>query len=393
LAAPWREEPESVMKPGPSGERRFQSPALEQNLDKLAEAYFTGPPEQRERAVQGLLHELEAALIPNEEPAPATAQPRKEEPAPHGVPCPSCQRESRPGQRFCGYCGVPLYSDVPPDFADSGGGILGLSPTFSDDMQFLREKTFGGVYAEDYGAPSHWGRWIAAAIVLLLIGLGYREWNSLGRPRTVAQLMAAARPAASPQRASAVPAIPAPQPLPAAPAASSITGPPPAAQTPPPAAQEATAAPSPAPVKPEGPPPSAARSAPSATPPPPQAANAAHQSAAPEVAPAKKAPEPSTLTLASDSQRTSAPDNGSQELNLAQRYLNQHDPSVAARWLWKALGKQNGRAALLLADLYQTGNGVPQSCDQARLLLMAAAKKGVAGADTRLQSFESGSCR
>jgi TPR repeat protein len=61
--------------------------------------------------------------------------------------------------------------------------------------------------------------------------------------------------------------------------------------------------------------------------------------------------------------------------------------------LWKAVGKQNPGAALMLAELYARGDGVPKSCDQARLLLVAAAKKGTPNADLRLRDLESNGCQ
>ena len=60
--------------------------------------------------------------------------------------------------------------------------------------------------------------------------------------------------------------------------------------------------------------------------------------------------------------------------------------------LWKAVGKQNTRADILLADLYRLGDGVPKNCDQARLLLVAAAKKSAAGAADKLRNLESSGC-
>ena len=79
----------------------------------------------------------------------------------------------------------------------------------------------------------------------------------------------------------------------------------------------------------------------------------------------------------------------------AERYLSpsSRDSAEAARWLWKAVGKENGRAVLLLSDLYAKGDGVAKSCDQARLLLMVAAKKGNTDAASRLRSFDSTGCR
>jgi TPR repeat protein len=89
---------------------------------------------------------------------------------------------------------------------------------------------------------------------------------------------------------------------------------------------------------------------------------------------------------------SSAPD-----LRLAQRYLGGtmgvRDPSVAAQLLWKAVSKHNTAAAVLLSNLYLRGDGVPRSCDQARLLLVAAAKRGSPLAAQQLRNLESQGCR
>jgi hypothetical protein len=72
-------------------------------------------------------------------------------------------------------------------------------------------------------------------------------------------------------------------------------------------------------------------------------------------------------------------DSGEVELAIARRFLSEDRPSAsaaAARFLWTAVEKGNGRAQILLAGLYARGEGVNQSCDQARVLLRAAAKKG-----------------
>jgi hypothetical protein len=89
--------------------------------------------------------------------------------------------------------------------------------------------------------------------------------------------------------------------------------------------------------------------------------------------------------------------NGSEELAVAESYLNgtrgkTRDTSEAAKWLWRSFGKKNGAAALLLSDLYVRGDGVPQSCDQARLLLDTATRKGTAGAVERLQNLPARGC-
>jgi TPR repeat protein len=103
------------------------------------------------------------------------------------------------------------------------------------------------------------------------------------------------------------------------------------------------------------------------------------------------------LTLASRTEGVGMHPDGTQELQLAQRYLDgrgvPHDPALAATLLWKAVGKQNARADVLLADLYIRGDGVAKSCDQARLLLVAATEKSAPGAAERLRNIESGGCR
>lgn len=89
---------------------------------------------------------------------------------------------------------------------------------------------------------------------------------------------------------------------------------------------------------------------------------------------------------------------GAEELAIAESYLSgtqgkARDSSEAAQWLWKALGKQNAAAALLLSDLYVTGDGVSRNCDQARLLLDAAARKGVPGAGERIRDLPNLGCQ
>jgi TPR repeat protein len=51
-------------------------------------------------------------------------------------------------------------------------------------------------------------------------------------------------------------------------------------------------------------------------------------------------------------------------------------PAEEVRALWSAVGQGNTAAEVTLAKLYMIGGGVPKNCDQARVLLRAAAKKG-----------------
>lgn len=81
---------------------------------------------------------------------------------------------------------------------------------------------------------------------------------------------------------------------------------------------------------------------------------------------------------------------------MAEDYLEgrkgTRNSTAAAVLLWRAVAKQNETAILLLSDLYVSGDGVPQSCEQARILLSAAARRNVKAAADRLHSL-AGSCR
>ena len=110
------------------------------------------------------------------------------------------------------------------------------------------------------------------------------------------------------------------------------------------------------------------------------------------------ASQKSPLVNAQPSQTAlAAEEGGASDLRLAQRYLagatGVRDSSEAAKLLWKAVGKQNASAALLLSDLYLRGDGVPRNCDQARLLVAAAARRGAPQAGQRLRDLQSQGCR
>jgi PilZ domain len=67
--------------------------------------------------------------------------------------------------------------------------------------------------------------------------------------------------------------------------------------------------------------------------------------------------------------------------------------SDLARQLWSALGAGDSSAEVALAQLYLTGNGVPRNCEQARVLLRAAAKNGNTEAQLELRKLNSSTCR
>ena len=65
----------------------------------------------------------------------------------------------------------------------------------------------------------------------------------------------------------------------------------------------------------------------------------------------------------------------------------------AIQLLWTAVEKGNTSAEMDLAELFRTGKGVAKNCDQARILLTAAARKGNAEARKRLEALHREGCR
>ena len=78
----------------------------------------------------------------------------------------------------------------------------------------------------------------------------------------------------------------------------------------------------------------------------------------------------------------------------AEMYQAAHanDPRLRAAWLWKAVRAGNPWATVELAKMYEEGDGVAQSCDQARILLNAAATKGNAQAKHDLEQLKLRGC-
>ena len=68
------------------------------------------------------------------------------------------------------------------------------------------------------------------------------------------------------------------------------------------------------------------------------------------------------------------------------------DPADQVRSLWSAVSQGNTSAEVTLAKLYLIGGGVPKSCDQAKVLLQAAAKKGNGEAIDKLSQISRQGC-
>jgi hypothetical protein len=352
----------------------LQNPTLGKNLGRWAQVYFTTPPEKREEAVGQLLRQLERGESPVE--VGTQTQVRREVRSMEDeLFCPACDATNRASQKFCGNCGERL---VPPALAslraaDSETRVLAFGTaeqkerpamarsveiTEPADTEWIRERTLTRFDVAE-NSPSSWGKYAVFGIVLLLAGFGALEWFSR-QPVQVQVVTPQGTPAASNSTPSAGTATPVPAPVP---------------QPPPAETQSSTIA----------------------------------QEPAQPIASSENSPVSHEPSQAADREplRTSAVQpptdepgdamSGNQELALAQHFLGSgggsRDTSEAAKWLWKAVGKQNRTATVLLADLYWHGDGVSKSCDQARLLLVAAAKKGDPAAGDKLRSLESGGCK
>ena len=87
---------------------------------------------------------------------------------------------------------------------------------------------------------------------------------------------------------------------------------------------------------------------------------------------------------------------GQQEYLAAQDILKNRNSGAnlpdAVRLLWIAVEKGNSNAEISLAELYREGHGVMKSCDQTKILLTAAAKRGNAEGRKRLDQFLKEGC-
>lgn len=109
-------------------------------------------------------------------------------------------------------------------------------------------------------------------------------------------------------------------------------------------------------------------------------------------------PGASPVTMAKSHAVIGAEPSGVGEFVTAERYLKgtlgtTPDSREAALWFWKAVGDGNLAATIALSDLYLRGDGVTKSCDQAHMLLDAAARKGSPAAAERLRHLQAFGCQ
>lgn len=252
-----------------------------------------------------------------------------------------------------------------------------------------------GMEPEPETVPYRYRVYIGAVLAILLVLLLYMAWRGTqamsgiaGTHSTVARTIPPAPPAAVPAPAPEQPPVPATAPS-SAPASSS-----PAASAEPSAMAKTSsenAHPQPSPARPSASRTASPKTARPATPVRSEKHLAAAARKSQPTATRRKTP---AMTMAASSSPLVADTGGAEELASAERYLNgtPRDSREAAQLLWKAMGKGNLAATIALSDLYLRGDGVPKSCDQARLLLDAAARKGGRAAAERLRNLQAFGC-
>jgi hypothetical protein len=377
------------------------NPLLAENMGRWAETYFTAAPENREQAVLDLLHQLEAEKASGaKSPAATRKMEVKAGAASTGrewkVPCPVCGHDNPEAHNFCGMCGAATHEEpgnppafeqnrmsdlrhVPPEHFsaqpteedwDSEPGSYQPAVRNRNDLS-LFQAVGRTVYKEtDWGyEPTRslpYRAFVGILFTLIIGGLGFMAWRGMQNSKGLS-----ASPAPPPSvKESPGPAMPAAQP--------------PATE----ASNTSVASQKQAEPLPTAPASSAKQQEQGPRQPEPVAEKATLPVANSEKV-VQPAPAPSTQLSTG---------NGSEEFAVAQRYLSgtngeKRDPAEASKWLWKSIAKHNTQATLPLADLYLKGEGVSKNCDQARVLLDSAARKGVSGAGQRLRNLQAFGCQ
>ena len=368
------------------------NPLLAAHMGRWAEVYFTSPPEKREQAVAELIRELENSSP--QYPAPVEgirderekdgdlAEAREAARATELVrSCSRCGYRNSAEQKFCGMCGVPLevvpkadvlqvteavpaesrWSEPEPPF-DRNSGENAIEPAFSspaadrsheveDSTWSPPERDFPSFGIEPKPVPYRYRLYVGVVLAILLVALVYMAWrgttaiSGTSGPQAIPSKVIPPAPAASAQQPRTTPSASS-QSNPLAPAAPSKR----------------------------------------------QAETTRRKNETADAQPAAR-----IVTKAASSSPVVPEQSGAEELATAEKYLNgapgvARDSREAAQWLWKAVGKGNGAATMALSDLYLRGDGVPKSCDQAHLLLDAAARKGARAAGERLRNLQAFGC-
>jgi hypothetical protein len=376
------------------------NPLLAANMGRWAEVYFTTLPENRAQAIHELLREL-ANPSPSQ---PVSRQDADREKADdneetisasetsEGLTCSACAHKNRAGQKFCVMCGVALpasserfdSSDKKEEHVPGSAPInlpfadLPLHSKCFDPAVALNpppresgevDRPAGRIYFNDLpsfatepeSVPYRYRRYVGVGLAVVIAGLVSMAWRGTNA-------RSGARHAVLSQ------AVPSEQPLPSN-SAAEPTATPSAPTSTPVSASKASVQPAPA-----------TQDQPLAS---FDSKRKRHAAARPT---GRVVPVSATSAFSATGQ------SGAEELAVAEKFMKANagearDSGEAAAWLWKAVGKGNVAATVALADLYLHGDGVSKNCDQGRLLLDAAARKGGKPAAVRLRNLQAFGCQ
>ncbi len=380
------------------------NPLLAANMGRWAEVYFTSPPEKREQAVAELIRELGGHPATERASDPPVQQEisdhiEKVDQAPLVSSarqplrsCQSCSYENSEEQNFCGMCGSPLRDETESGIAlepekseastsgrddtawksrpfsqqnfgeNAPEAVLG-SPTAKE--VFETENSFFTPHDDDLPqfarepepVPYRYRLYVGTILAVLLVLLVYMSW------RGTRAMSGNSGTQAPPARL-----------MPPAPSAVAHDEPPPA----------------PSPARP-----TVTKSETAAPPSIPPARQEPPVQAGPKRPVRNTPPASHIVTKAANTSAIALQQSSQQDLATAEQFLKStpRDSKQASTWLWKAVSKGNPAATLALSDLYLRGDGVPKSCDQARLLLDAAARKGQHAAAERIRNLPAFGCQ
>jgi len=355
------------------------NPLLAKNIGRWAEVYFTNPPEKREQAVLDLVRELERdGPIPEGAGTPRPS-PRSYEPGTRntsvsnevdvqaqGLTCPSCGYVNRPKHKFCGRCGIRIITGAVEEQEPRADLPVSLGST-----EYPESPIFG------FESTPRWQSYrlyVGAALALVVSVLGYMAWRSAQTTSGVSHVTTEAPPAVTSPATSTQ--VSSPKVDTSAPPQTHSTGSKP--ESSPPGGGAATAV-----------------TSPGAAPPKTKPANSSP--AVPDSASSENRSRESGASEAGV-ETPAASGAGFEELAIARDFLDgkngrQQSRAEAVPWLWKAVAKKNIDATVLLSGLYLRGDGVPKNCEQARLLLDAAAIKGRKDAALQLRNLQAFGCQ
>lgn len=377
------------------------NPILSKHMGRWAEVYFNSPPELREVNVLELIRELEhqapgASTLPSFQRLTPSGNPSiRKSGATSPVICLSCGYVNRPQHKFCGRCGLGLSPEPLADLGDRAEN----EPASPPREHFVRDRflhsraeagalfpqTFPTLSMESEVSQRSYRPYIGIVLAMVVVSLAYYAWRANQSNRGISTL-----PQQAPQAASNAPEHTAQPTTPTPDTTSSTqpgTQPSSTAATAPAATAPGSAPPPPTAEKNPNTPATAAKSQPM-----PAATEPSRADTKP-ASPATTAPAPTSGT-----EQAVAGRGGSDELTMAKGYLDgaygrARNPAQAIPWLWKSVGKRNLEATMLLATLYLHGDGVAKNCDQARLLLDAAAIKGRKDAAEQLRNLRAFGCQ